>query len=85
MTQSADGRPTVSYSKPAGNYGSLECGQRLYYKGMKIAEEKKRKCNEMKKRLEEEEGKELTFKPQINANATNLSGRSIENSLIIAG
>lgn len=88
MAESAENRPTVTYTKQAGTYGSLECGQRLYYKGLKITQDKKRKVDQIKAQLEQEEGKELTFKPMINANATSLSGKkvkSVENSLIMKG
>ena len=88
MPESPENRPTVTYTKQAGTYGSLECGQRLYYKGLKITEDKKRKVNAIKKQLEDVETKELTFKPVINSNATQLSGKkvkSVENSLIMKG
>jgi hypothetical protein len=52
-----ENRSTVTYQRNNASAGSLSCGQRLYYKGLKISEEKKRKANNIRKTLEDEENK----------------------------
>jgi hypothetical protein len=55
---------------------------------LKITEEKNKKCNDIRKNIEDEETKEMTFTPMINANAGKLCGKkvkSVEQSLIIKG
>ena len=60
----------------------------MYNKAQRMLTQKSAKIEELKKSLEEEEMKLVTFQPKINKNADTLRGRlieSVENSLILKG